>query len=271
MKNSLHIAVTAAMIMAFSGMGNRAYSQFLHQKKDAPIHVEKYSWTGSLDSVTPISIWFERNDDNLLAGEIVYTASQTKSPVRVLGQVIVNPNTGVEEFRLSEFLGRRAEKTGTMQFVLDSVGKGSGFWKNIDTSHVLVLDKVTAFPDGKGGLLQPENYTTIGTKPVYYSYYYYHPYKGTLGGEATLELMEHKYIKFQITIRDPNIAEGDDELDYHRHAPLVGNKFIYHMRGCDYMFECHIFHEFIFLKTLTDRPSDCFGVGTSFDGFLIKR
>ncbi len=271
MRKIFRFVLVASVIVAFSSVGNNACSQFLHQKKEAPIHVEKYSWTGTLDSVTPISIWFERNDDNLLAGEIVYTASQTKSPVRVLGQVVVNQNNGVEEFHLSEFLGRRAEKTGTMQFVLDSLGRGTGVWKNIDTSHALALDKVTAFPAGKGGLLQPENYTTIGTKPIYYSYYYYHPYKGTLGGEATLELMEHRYIKFNITITDPNIAEGDDELDYHRHAPLVGNKFIYHMRGCDYMFECHIFHDFIFLKTLTDRPSDCFGVGTSFDGFLIKR
>ncbi len=271
MKKTLHIAVVATLILAFSGIENQAYSQFLHQKKVPPIHVEKYSWTGYLDSVTPISVWVERNDDNLLAGEIVYTASQTKSPVRVLGQVIVDKNNGEEEFRLSEFLGRRAEKTGTMYFRLDSMGTGKGVWRNIDTTHFLVFDKVTAFPTGKGGLLQPENYTTIGTKPIYYSYYYYHPYKGTIGGEATLELMEHRYIKFYITITEPNIADGDDELDYHRHAPLVGNKFIYHMRGCDYMFECHIFHDFIFLKSLTDRPSDCFGVGSSFDGFLIRR
>ncbi len=271
MKKTLHIAVIAALMIVSAGFENKAFSQFLHQKKEAPIHLVKYSWTGSLDSVTPISVWFERNDDNILAGEIVYTASQTKSPVRILGQVVVDQNTGYEEFRLSEFLGRKAEKTGTMYFILDSLGKGKGVWRNIDTSHALLLDQVVSFPAGKGGLLQPENHTTIGTKPIYYSYYYYHPYKGTLGGEATLELMEHRYIKFKIIIRDPNIAEGDDELDYHRHAPLVGNKFIYHMRGCDYMFECHIFHDFIFLKSLTDRPSDCFGVGSSFDGFLIRR
>ena len=43
MKKTLHIAVVATMILALSGMGNKAFAQFLHQKKEAPIHVEKYA------------------------------------------------------------------------------------------------------------------------------------------------------------------------------------------------------------------------------------
>ena len=137
--NVLAFVVFVAMIL---GIGGSASAQFLHQKKyPKPVYTQ-YSWIGTLDSTMPVTVWLERNDDNLLAGEIVYTASQTKSPIKLLGRVIIDTINGTEEFRVAEYLGRHSEKTGTMSFMLDSAGKGNGYWRNICQSYTK-MDKTS--------------------------------------------------------------------------------------------------------------------------------
>ena len=48
--------------------------------------MEHYDWQGEIGGRIPVAVWFETRD-GLIAGEIVYTRTKEKKPIRLLGTV----------------------------------------------------------------------------------------------------------------------------------------------------------------------------------------
>ena len=261
----------AMAILAIAGFENQTFAQFNQKPKKKVPEFKQYAWTGSMDKhKIPVFIWLEENADGILAGEIVYTGSTSKTPIRIMGRAIQYPESDHVTYSLAEFWGKKGQQTGYMSFAIDSVGKASGTWHFFERDLDLVLDSVVPFPAGKGGLLRPLTQQQIGGKKRTYEYFYRHPYKSQLGGTVIIEQIEHKYLRFDISVNDPNIAEGNNFADYNR-TILNGNRFEYIMRECNYGFDAVIFEDFMVITSKSNEPSDCFGFGSSFEGIYLEQ
>ncbi|MDL2313522.1 hypothetical protein LJC36_00910 [Desulfovibrio sp. OttesenSCG-928-C14] len=60
--------------------------------------VQRHAWQGEINNTIPVSVWFEIRD-GLIVGELIYTNTKEKKPIRLLGKVEA---TG--ELRMQEML-----------------------------------------------------------------------------------------------------------------------------------------------------------------------
>lgn len=228
--------------------------------------VNKYAYNGKFKNTKiTVSIWFEENADGIISGEIVYTSSKHKTPMRILGSTTVGD--GVKSFNFTEFQ-KDGLKSGLIQIKRKlSSGAIEGTWNNYDdpdkpVSYDIVLTPVS-FPNGKGGTL------AYSSAPAgKYSYHYKHFWKGELGGSVEINNLKGDTKRMSISIYkyDPNIAEYEEKLLF--------EKGVFHgsIESCDITYDVYVFPDFVRVIYTSGEDKECydFGAFTTLEGFYLK-
>ena len=229
--------------------------------------IAKYAYNGKFkNSKITVSIWFEENADGVLSGEIVYTSSKHKTPMRLLGTSLISD--GLKIFQLTEY-----QKDGFMSGHLHlsknmSNSALEGTWGNYDDPDKPITYEIkltpVSFPQGKGGTL------TYSSDPDgKYGYYHKHFWKGELGGSVEIGLLRGNVNKMNVAIckNDPNIAEFEENLFY--------EKGVFHgsIENCDITYDVHVFQDFVRVVYTSEGDGLCedFGAFTTLEGFYLKK
>ena len=245
--------------------------------------VNRYAYNGKFkNSKITVTIWFEENVDGVLSGEIVYTNTRQKTPIRILGRsqtlkdgVLYYGNHfpvtgGVKSFNLTEF-----QKDGLLTGRIDIVknmdnGTLRATWYNNNTkdpnkpsSYDIILTPVP-FPNGKGGTL------TYSTNPVgkYGFHYYDYNWDGELCGRVEISYLKGNTAKKRVYIDNAthNIAEYEQNLTFNKGV------FTGRVKPCDIEYRVHVFKDFVFVEYTEFGGSFCpeFGEGASIEGFYPR-
>ena len=229
--------------------------------------VAKYAYNGKFKNTKiTVSIWFEENSEGILSGEIVYTSSKHKTPMRLLGTSLISD--GLKIFQLTEY-----QKDGFMSGHIHlsknmSNGVLEGTWGNYDDpdkpiSYEIKLTPVS-FPQGKGGTL-----TYSSAPDGKYGYYHKHFWKGELGGSVEINLLKGDAQRMMVNIskNDPNLADYEEKLSY--------DKGVFHgsIESCDITFDIHVFQDFVRVVYTSEGDGLCddFGAFTTLEGFFLKK
>ena len=211
-----------------------------------------------------VSIWIEETTDGDLSGEIVYTSSKQKTPIRVFGKANDLPN-GNRRMFLTEY---QADGNQTGFFSIErnpKTGALSGEWNasayDEKRTYNMQLRKVP-FPNGKGGTFTYNN--DISGKFVYNRS---HPVKGEQGGMVEINYLRGApgKVSLKISKYDPQLA------DYENNVYFKNSHFSDEIEDCGYRFTVDVFQDFVLVKTTSDEPSyDCFGAWTTLEGIYLK-
>lgn len=228
--------------------------------------VNTYAYNAKFkNSKITVNIWFEENADGLLSGEIVYTSSKRKTPMRVLGSSSVD--NGIKSFHLTEFQ-KDGLNSGHIQINRKlSSGAIDGTWNNYDdpdkpVSYDMVLTPVP-FPKDKGGTL------IYSSAPAgKYSYFHKHFWKGELGGSVEINNLKGDFDRMSVSIskNDPNLADYEGKLVF-KNGVFHGS-----LESCDITFDVYVFPDFVrvIYTSGEDKECDDFGAFTTLEGFYLK-
>ena len=211
-------------------------------------------------------IWYEETGDGDLSGEIIYTSSKHKTPIRVFGYSY-DLSDGTHRHLLYEYQAD-GERSGHFEIDRDpNTSKLSAQWGDMRTddsqrTYTMRLTPIS-FPDGKGGTFTPTN--DIAGR---YLYNYQHHFKGNQGGAVIINHLKGNYEKMYLHISkyDPQIAEYEKNV-------ILQNGFLSEtLEDCGYSFTLQVYKDFVRVKTTsgTDKEYDCFGAFTTLDGFYLK-
>ena len=228
--------------------------------------VNTYAYNGKFKNTKiTVSIWFEENTEGIVSGEIVYTSSKHKTPMRIIGRTF--NEDGNKHFYFNEFQ-KDGFISGHLEIIKDfETGALNGTW-NSDSdpdkpaSYNIVLTKV-AFPKGKGGTF------TYSSDPAgKYSYTYHHFVKGDMGGSVEINLLRGNVDKMMVSFSkyDPQLAEWEENLFY--------EKGVFHgsIESCDITYDVHVFKDFVWVVYTSDGDGLCgeFGAFTTLEGLYPK-
>lgn len=225
------------------------------------------------------TIWFEENQDGVLSGEIIYTNTKQKIPIRILGRSRTNEDDYgkrssvtdvIKVFSLDEFQ-KDGLLTGTIDIVKNmKTGTLKATWGNYhhkapnkSISYDLILTPIP-FPKGKGGTL------TYSTNPVgkYEFYYYDNKWDGELGGLVEISNLKGHSTQKRVHIDNAthNIAEYEQNLTFKK-GVFFGN-----VKPCGIKYEVHVFKDFVVVDYTEGGGTFCseFGEGASLDGIYPK-
>lgn len=244
------------------------------QKKEDDTHgFTYYSYEGTIGSNIPASLRFVVRDDDLAAGEILYTAKST-TPISVYGQVL-RFDDGTSSVSLAEYLPD-GSLCGNISAEWRGGGKLEGKW--FTTSRSLRLEMRDAARNdaggtsGAGSYLSGENpLRSVGEEEIgeysAYSYSFKDPRHGLLGGRAEFFTPRNGPLSFSIDCSTPNLASvsnGEDTVQ----TFLDGNRFQYRMCTCGYSMEVEFFPGAVHVRGLAYDP-ECFGRNATPDGWYI--
>ena len=228
--------------------------------------VARYAYLGKFKkSKITVSLWFEENNNGVVSGEIVYTNSKQKTPMRVIGNVLVE--NGIKTYTLNEYQ-RHGRISGRMQ-ISQKINSNAinGTWRNDDdpdkpTSYQMVLTPAT-FPQGKGGTLE------YSSDPAgIYHYTHQHFWKGEIGGRVEIHNLKGDADKMRVSItkNDPHIAE------YESHLYFDGGRLHGAIETCDLTFDIHVFKDFVWVINTSEGTGECseFGAFTTLNGIYLK-
>ena len=229
--------------------------------------VTRYAFDGKFKhSKITESIWVEETADGYLSGEIVYTSSKHKTPIRVFGSVYDLPD-GNHQLSLTEYQAdgcqsgfltiKKAPKTGAL----------SGEWRDLgfddkQRTYAIQLTEVP-FPKDKGD-------TFTYSDDITGNYVYSHPHhtKGEQGGAVEIYNLKGApgKVSLHISKYDPQLAEYESNVyfDNSWHSD--------ELEECGYRFKVEVFRDFVLVKTTSDpeQSYDCFGAWTTLAGFYLK-
>lgn len=242
-----------------------------------------YAFNGKFNnSKTTVTIWFEENIDGVLSGEIVYTNTKQRIPIRILGRsktfkdgILYYGNRypvtgGIKSFDLTEFQ-KDGLLTGSIVIVKNKDnGTLRATWysnnnkdPNKPSSYDIKLTPIP-FPKGKGGTL------TYSTNPVgkYGFHYYDYKWDGELGGWVEISNLKGNTAKKRVYINNAthNIAEYEQNLTFKK-GVFTGS-----VKPCNIEYEVHVFQDFVFVDYTEYGESFCpeFGEGASLEGFYPR-
>ena len=230
--------------------------------------VNTYAYKGKFkNSNITVDIWFEEKN-GIVSGEIVYTNTKQKTPIRILGSS--NVFKGSKSFDLTEFQ-KDGLLTGTLFIHRNLKSEAvTGTWHRFKTndskkpsSYEIILTPVT-FPKGKGGTL------TYSTNPVgnYGFHYYDYQWEGELGGNVEIGNLKGNTKKKSVHIDNAthNIAECEENL-------VFSNGLFHGSIGeCKIKYDVHVFKDFVYVEYTEYGEAFCpqFGEGASICGFYPK-
>lgn len=228
--------------------------------------VKRHSFQGKfLKSSITVSIWFEETEEGDLSGEIVYTSSKHKTPIRIFGTIL--EDSGKSTYHLFEYQANGKESGYFDIEKSQAANTYTGTWTadrySEDPRRTYKMQLSPApFPEGKGG-----TFTYSADPAGKYTYGFTHYAKGDLGGTVEIGLLRGNPEKMHVEISkyDPNIAEYDGHLMYDKGC-MEG-----YLEDCDYKFRVQVFEDFVLVKTISGDGGWCFGAWTTLDGFYLKR
>jgi len=232
-----------------------------------------YRFDAQLDGHIPVSIVFQCNDDDILAGYIYY--KRVGNPILIIGKTFSIGDT--QYYQLEEYQPDGVI-TGHISLECPVIGSevvrynAIGTWSDRKTEKEMQMKDLTFSHEMPEwfiqSLLTPEDPGQLGR---YYSFQQWDPgSEEMVGGHLSLRAAGKNKVHFECCNILHNIAEGLSEKG--RPAVLEGNVFKYlHLNECDYGFKATFFPRFVVLETITSIESCyCFGAGAKFDGIYIK-
>lgn len=231
------------------------------------IPVTRHAYTAQFkkSKITAL-IWYEETEDGDLSGEIIYTSSKQKTPIRIFG-IAYEMEGGLCRHQLFEYQAD-GERSGHIEIDRDPrTSKLSALWgdmRNDDSQRTYALRLTpTAFPTGKGG-----TFTLADDITGRFVYNYQHHFKGNQGGTVVINHLKGNPGVEEVSISkyDPHIAE------YNAHAVFSNGTYSDELEDCGYKFVMYVFKDFVRVKTTSDiyKEYDCFGAFTTLDGFYLR-
>lgn len=230
-----------------------------------------YRFDASLDGKYPVTIVFQRNDDDIIGGYIYY--QKAKVPILIVGSVMKYEDT--EYYHLNEY---QPDGIVTGNILLsrnvndEDQHDWQGTWTNPKTRKEMTLTAISysrIVPKWfTKSVLKPEDPGNIARE---YSFQEWNiGSEDYMGGHISFRAVGKNKVHFECCNVRHNIAEGSSEQG--RPAVLNGNKFEYRdVNECGYGFRATFFPRFLVINTITDYPTlDCFGANASFEGVYIK-
>jgi hypothetical protein len=231
------------------------------------LQFKRHAFTGKFNkSKITVSIWFEENRDGDLSGEIIYTSSKKKTPIRVFGTVNELPQNQLR-YSLSEYQAD-GSISGFFSITHDTdSGKFSGEWHDMgfgDQQRTYTMNlNLSSFPQGKGGSFHP-----CSDAHGYFCYDRPHEFKEHQGGAVEISRVRGNVDKRNVDISkyDPQIAE------YHGAMIFKNGRAADGLDDCGYTFMIQVYRDFVRVRTTSglDHSYDCFGAFTTLDGFYLK-
>ena len=236
---------------------------------------EHYEWQGIIGEKIPVSVWFETRD-GLIAGEIVYTKTQEKKPIRLLGTVSQG------QLRMKEMLPgglvtgsiTGTIKNGVFEGTWEAPGKvkekGKGF-EFIGGKELTI--RLVAAP------VQPRPFRWEYNQDTFVGKYSYSYGKNALNGVAEVARAKDGAIEFRIDsdigapsfnmaavpAGEPDGAEGSKAK-----GRVQGNRMVYEVNE-DCAFEILFYNDFLFTRYLEGKTCEgWFGRGASIEGQFVR-
>ncbi len=232
-----------------------------------------YRFDAQLDGHIPVTIVFQCNDENILAGYISYT--RVGKPILILGKTFAMGDTQyyqLEEYQPDGIITGHISLECPVHDGVVEFYDATGTWNNPKTEKKMQMtDLIFSNEMPKWftrSLLTPEDPGQLGR---YYSFQQWDPDAEEMkGGHLSLRAAGKNKVHFECCNILRNIAEGSSQKG--RPAVLEGNVFKYlHLNECDYGFKATFFPRFVVLETITSIEScDCFGAGATFNGIYLK-
>lgn len=230
-----------------------------------------YSYEGLIGTGTDAALWFVVRDDDLAAGQILYTAKST-TPISLYGEVL-RYEDGTSEVYLNEYLPD-GHISGHILAEWRGAGRFEGDWYTTSKSYRLAMEDVAGTENDRfapSGKQLPNPLRTIGENEIgsysKYSYTFDDPRHGELGGTAEFFTPHRDAVTFDIETCTPNLAcvsNGESTVQ----TFLDRNLFTYRMSECGYSMEVEFFENAVHVKGLSYDP-DCFGMNALPDGWYI--
>ena len=240
---------------------------------DGMLNYPLLRYDAKLDGRISVTIVFQKNEDNTVAGYIYYPNAKSPAPIMIVGGAI--QYDGKDFYHFSEFQPD-GKVSGFISIEQSGDGrwddKVEGTWTNPKTDKQMKLTDVTfsrTCPKWfSKSLLTPEDPGNIGRE---YSFLQWRQgYDEYMGGHITFRAAGKNKVHFECSNVVRNIAEGKSEEG--RPAVLNGNKFEYRdVNECGYGFQATFYPKFVVLESITEGETlNCFGAFSAFDGIYIK-
>ena len=240
---------------------------------DAAPKVEHYDWQGELGGNIPVAVRFETRD-GLIVGEIVYTGTQERTPIRLLGTV-VQGQMRMKEMRQGLIAGSitGAIANGVFEGVRRSPGeviKKDEAFEFVDGKELPL--RLVAVPGQSGPFRWECDPAALAGKYVY-SYGNY-----AAEGVADIAGIRDGVVEFSIGahIGAPSynmaVVPADEPGEKGRNAQgrMQGNRVV-HEESEDCAFEILFFYDFLFIRNLEGKTCDgWFGRGAGVEGHFVR-
>ena len=239
------------------GLPNQAQTSLV---KDISISKNKYnvhSWTGSINSKIPVFMWLIRKD-SLIQGEVVYTKTKNKIPIKLIGQI------------------DREGKIKVGEYLTDGTISGIFYFDNMNVSPAGKWSSTQNFKEVDFKLspkdtLLPDIDTSFQPKAITGDYAYMYGKDGYQGGISIRKVDSNK-VSFEIGSVTDAPARNSAEISLDT-VSLTNNTFVYKLRKSkDCSFKVTFYKHFLVISYLKGY-GDCgnfFGLDATVDGIFYK-
>lgn len=233
----------------------------------------RHDWVGTINAQIPVAVWMETRD-GLVAGEIVYTSTKAKKPIRLLGRVLNDGRLQVHELLPTGIV------TGTLS---GSITKGdfAGSWSGSDRiskkgsrfslvegkRYPVSLQRHAPLSGAFSWNFNPDDFA--GTYSYAYGQY-------DASGELTLKSGENGIVEYRIEActRAPHfnmaVIPQDIEAKMEK-GRLQGNRILYQSRDGSCAFEILLFNNFAAVRyTGKNQCRNSFGMGAKVEGLFVR-
>lgn len=236
---------------------------------------EHYDWQGAIGGKIPVSVWLETRD-GLIAGEIVYTKTKEKKPIRLLG------TASQEYLYMKEMVNGLVTgfiagtvKDGVFEGIWrmpDKIKEKNGDYEFIDGKELSI--RLVAAPNQSGSFRWEYDPDALAGQYVY-SYG-----NNAAGGAVDVARAKDGSIEFSIgshigapsfNMVDVPAIEPDAKEPGKIKGRLLGNRILHEM-DADCAFEILFFNDFLVIRYLEGRTCNgWFGRGAGIEGQFMRQ
>ncbi|MDL2216646.1 hypothetical protein LJB81_02790 [Desulfovibrio sp. OttesenSCG-928-M14] len=260
MKKSIQImAITFLLLLCASGILAAA-------PVDNPNFVQRHAWQGAINDKIPVSIWCEIRD-GLIVGELVYTNTKEKKPIRLLGTVEADGELRMQEMLpdglISGLIGGKITQ-----------GSFEGAWSA--PGKLVTKGNNHEYIEGKSYHLRLSN-ATLPHTPFHWEHdpnalagkYAYSYGKDMNYGVIALVRAEGQ--KMNCSIDSSSSAPSYNMAQTSFTTGAAGDRILYE-EDASCAFEILLFNGFLVTRYLEGKTCDgWFGRGTTVEGIFVKQ
>lgn len=236
--------------------------------------LERHAWQGEINNKIPVSVWFEIRGD-LIVGELVYTNTKEKKPIRLLGTIGSDGNLSIREMLpdglVSGFINGKivGDNFEGVWKAPDKLAEKGGSYEGITgKSYPLRLSKAP---------LPPTSFPWEHSSNTLAGEYRYSHGKDQQYGVATLSGTEGGGMEFTITSYTAAPAYNEAYLSFSASASgegksrLQGNRVLYEAdESC--AVEILLFSDFLVTRYIERKHcSGWFGMNATIEGMFVKQ